>query len=67
MSEDGGALVLRLFEPTGSARSTRVRIPALGLDFPVALGPFELRTLLVDLATRTVSRADLLERAEVTR
>jgi alpha-mannosidase len=66
MSEDGDALVLRLFEPTGSSRDTRVRIPALGLDVPVTLGPFELRTLLVDLATRTVSRADLLERAEVT-
>ena len=33
LSEDGGALVLRLFEPTGLARNTRVRIPALGLDF----------------------------------
>jgi alpha-mannosidase len=67
MSESGGALVLRLFEPTGMSRDTRVRIPALGLEFPVALGPFELRTLLVDLATRTVSRADLLERAEEAR
>jgi alpha-mannosidase len=67
ISEDGHALVVRLFEPTGSARNTRVRIPALGLEFPVALGPFELRTLLVDLATRAVSRADLLERAEVAR
>jgi hypothetical protein len=43
-----------------------VRIPALGLDLPVTLDPFELRTLRVDLATRTVSRADLLERPEVT-
>ena len=67
ISEDGGSLVLRLFEPTGSARNTRVRIPALGLEFPVALGPFELRTLLVNLATHTVSRANLLERAEVAR
>jgi alpha-mannosidase len=67
MSEDGRALVVRLFEPTGSARETRVRIPALGLEFPVALAPFELLTLLVDLATRTVGRADLLERAEVAR
>jgi len=66
MSEDGGALVLRLFEPIGKARNTRVRIPALGLDLPVTLDPFELRTLRVDLATRTVSRADLLERPEVT-
>ncbi len=67
MSEDGDALVLRLFEPTGSARTTRVRIAPLGLEFPVALGPFELQTLLVDFATRVVSRADLLERAEVAR
>jgi alpha-mannosidase len=67
MSEDGRALVVRLFEPTGASRDTRVRIPALGLDFPVTLGPFELQTLLVDLATRTVTRADLLERAEVAR
>jgi hypothetical protein len=49
------------------SRDTRVLIPALGLEFPVALGPFELRTLLVDLATRAVSRADLLERAEEAR
>jgi alpha-mannosidase len=65
ISEDGTGLVVRLFEPTGAPRDTRVRIPALGLDFPVALGPFELRTLVVDLATRTVRRADLLERPEV--
>jgi alpha-mannosidase len=63
-SEDGRALVLRLFEPTGAARSTVVRIPAFGLEFPVALGPFELRTLLVDRATGAVSQADLLERVE---
>jgi alpha-mannosidase len=65
MSEDGQALVLRLFEPTGTPRDTRIRIPALGVEFPLTLGPFELRTLLVDLATRAVSRADLLERPEV--
>ncbi len=67
LSEDGRALVLRLFEPTGTARGTRVRVPALGVEFPVALGPFELRTLLVDLATHIVSNADLLERMEAPR
>ncbi len=64
LSEDGRSLVLRLFEPTGMARGTRVRIPALGVEFPVALGAFEIRTLLVDLATHTVSDADLLERVK---
>jgi len=67
LGEDGKALVLRLFEPTGTARDTRVRVPGLGLEFPVALGPFELRTLLVDLRTRSVSDADLLERVKAAR
>jgi alpha-mannosidase len=67
LGEDRRALVLRLFEPTGTARNTRVRIPALDLEFPIALGPFELRTLLVDLHTRTVSDADLLERVRAPR
>ena len=67
MSEDGDALVLRLFEPTGAPRATRVRIPALGLDIPVSLGAFELATLRVDLASRAVTRVDLLERPEAPR
>jgi hypothetical protein len=67
LSEDGNALVLRLFEPTGARRHTRVRVPALHLDFPVTLRPFELRTLLVDRATHEVRDADLLERVEARR
>jgi alpha-mannosidase len=62
LSEDGTRLVVRLFEPTGRARTTEVRLPALGLSFPVDLRPFELRTLAVDLATRDVRDTDLLER-----
>jgi alpha-mannosidase len=64
LSEDGRALVLRLFEPTGSARRTLVRIPALDLAVPVDMGPYELRTLRIDLATRAVRASDLLEREE---
>ncbi len=67
MSEDGDALVVRLFEPTGLARETRVGIPAFGLEFPVTLAPFELLTLVIDPATRTARRADLLERVEAAR
>jgi len=67
LSEEGHALVLRLFEPTGTARDTRVRIPALGLEIPVALRAFEIRTLLVDLATKEVTVTDLLERVETRR
>jgi alpha-mannosidase len=67
MSEDGDALVVRLFEPTGLARETRVGIPAFGLEFPVTLAPFELLTLVIDPAARTARRADLLERVEAAR
>ncbi len=62
MSEDGGHLVVRLFEPTGRPRTTKLELPALGLAFEVELRPFELRTLAIDLATRQVVDTDLLER-----
>jgi alpha-mannosidase len=62
MSEDGERLVVRLFEPTGRARRTAVRLPPIGLAFDVELGPFEIKTLVVDPGSRTVVEADLLER-----
>ena len=62
LSEDGRALILRLFEPTGTARSTVVRVPALGVEAAIDLGPFEIRTLAIDRATGHVATVDLLER-----
>jgi alpha-mannosidase len=62
LSEDGRSLILRLFEPTGAARTTTVRVAALGVDVAVSLGPFEIRTLAVDLASGQVGDVDLLER-----
>jgi alpha-mannosidase len=61
LSEDGRALIVRLFEPTGSARSTVVEVPALGVKAAVDLGAFELRTLRVDLEGGGVTDVDLLE------
>jgi alpha-mannosidase len=62
MAEDGGRLVLRLFEPTGAARRTTVRVPALDLRFDVSLERHEIKTLGVDLESRAVAELDLLER-----
>lgn len=62
MAEDGDRLILRLFEPTGEARTVTVTIPPLGLQFEVALGACEIKTLAVDLKTRAVQETDLLER-----
>jgi alpha-mannosidase len=64
LSEDGRALVIRLFEPTGTARSTTLLVPAFGVVADVTLAPFELRTLAVDLDDRTLRKIDLLERTE---
>jgi len=62
IAEGGDRLILRLFEPTGEARTTTITIPPLDLRFDVALGAFEIKTLAVDLKTRTVEETDLLER-----
>jgi alpha-mannosidase len=62
MAEDGKRLVLRLFEPTGTARRTTVRVPVLGLAFDVSLTRHEIKTLAVDPGSGTVSEVDLLER-----
>jgi alpha-mannosidase len=63
MAETGDRVVVRLFEPTGQARSTTVRIPALGVRFDVPLGGFEVRTFAIDPATKRIEETDLLERA----
>jgi alpha-mannosidase len=61
LSSDGLRAVLRLFEPTGSARRTTLSLPALGVQAPLAFRPFELKTVTVDLVSRAVRETDLLE------
>jgi alpha-mannosidase len=55
-------LILRLFEPSGNKRETRISIPSLSLDFDVSLDSFELKSLAVDLGTKEVFEVDLMER-----
>ena len=59
-SEDGGSLIVRLFEPTGKPRTTRLSI--LDRSFEVSLGAFEVKTLRIDTSTGTFEETDLLER-----
>ncbi|MCU0250368.1 MAG: hypothetical protein MUE61_09180 [Vicinamibacterales bacterium] len=61
LAEDGRRVIVRLFEPTGSARQTTLSIPALGVQAPLLFRPFELKTLAVDLASRAIRETDLLE------
>jgi alpha-mannosidase len=61
-AEDKNWLILRLFEPSGESRSSRVILPSRSLSFEVSLRGFEIKTLAVDLDTNAVFEVDLLER-----
>jgi alpha-mannosidase len=60
-AEDKNWIILRLFEPTGERRSTKVTIPGRSLSFEVSLKGFEIKTMAVDLNTDEVFEVDLLE------
>lgn len=60
---DEEALILRLYEPTGKGRQTRLSLPWLGGELAVALSPFEVKTLRVNPDTGEVTETDLLEQA----
>jgi len=61
-SEDDDAWIVRLFEPTGKARTTTLSIPALGVKTKVKLGRFEIKTLKIDPRRKRVVEVDLVER-----
>jgi alpha-mannosidase len=60
-AERSEAYIIRLFEPTGTPRTTHVRLPGLGLEHIVHLGGFEIKTLCLDPVTGALSETDLLE------
>jgi len=61
-AEEGDAIVVRLYNPTPDARRTSLALPFVGVETDAALSPYEIKTLLVDPASRHVREADLLER-----
>lgn len=60
---DGDGHILRLFEPTGTARQTVVKLPPLGMAFPVSLTPFEVKTFRLDVSAKTLTETDMMENA----
>ena len=62
LAEEGERLIIRLFEPTGSKRETRVRIEPLKVDFQAKLDGFEIKTFAIDMKTGAHAEVDLLER-----
>jgi alpha-mannosidase len=58
---EADAYIVRLFEPTGQARRTVLELPLLGIRHDVALQPFEIKTLKVVPAARTIEECPLME------
>lgn len=61
-SETGRKLVVRLFEPTGRARTSGLELPFAGVRAKLAFAPFQIKTLLIDPRRRSLAETDLLER-----
>ncbi len=60
----GEAFIVRLFEPTGTGRSTRVTLPLHGIDEEIIFGPFEVKTFRVEPDQRRLIPVNLVERPE---
>ncbi len=60
-AEDGEDLIVRLFETTGKIQSTMVSIPIAEFATEVALSPFEIKTLRINLKEKNVKYVNLLE------
>jgi hypothetical protein len=61
-ADDGGDIIIRLFEPTGKSRQTTLTVPAYGVRQRVNLGPFEINTLRIGPKGK-ITEVDLLERS----
>jgi alpha-mannosidase len=60
-ADDGDAYIVRLFEPTGTPRVVGLTVPALNLQHKVPLTAFEVQTLRIEPATRSVTNVNLIE------
>lgn len=60
-AEDKNDVIIRLFEPTGQKRTTRLSLPVLSFSREIMLNPFEIKTLRIDPRTGEAAFVDLLE------
>ena len=60
-AESSEDYIVRLFEPTGHARSTTIRFPAIGLTERVNLSAFEIKTFRLNVNAKTLAEVDLME------
>jgi alpha-mannosidase len=55
------SFVIRLFEPTGEARSTTMELPLLGMQQALKFTPFEIKTVCLDVEKRQLKEIPLME------
>lgn len=60
-AEDGPGYIIRLFEPTGQARTTTVTMPAYHLQHTVKMKGFEIKSLRFLPQTGTIEPCTLME------
>ena len=61
-AENGGDLIIRLFEPSGTTRTTTLSLPWAPARKKVRLAPFEIKTLRFSPKTRRFREVNLLEK-----
>jgi len=61
-AESNGDIIVRLFEPTGKARSTTLSLLAMAKQLKVSLGAFEIKTLRISPRSGLVREVNLLEK-----
>ena len=60
-AEESDAIIIRLFEPSGQAERCEVRLPLYGIEQSLDFGAFEIKTLSLDVATKTLKEVSLIE------
>lgn len=60
-AESSEHYIIRLFEPTGQDRQVNIKLPILSLSHQIKIGRYEIKTLKLDLATKTLNEVDLME------
>ncbi|MFL5725826.1 MAG: alpha-mannosidase [Chloroflexota bacterium] len=61
-AEDGDEVLVRLAETAGRQCAARLRLPGIGRDVEVEMGPFEIRTFRVPSGGGAAEETDLIER-----
>lgn len=61
IAEEKNWLIIRLFEPLGQKKTTRVHLPVIQKTFELLFNPFEIKTIGIDIDNKEIFSTNLLE------